>query len=125
MTALPEAERVFDIEATEEVVAMMEQVSERGGTAAKASGDHYRVAGKTGTARVLDQGGYNDERHVALFAGIAPVSNPRIVMVVVVNEPQSGSASGGQAAAPSFARVAQHSLRPLGADARQRWRRRR
>jgi len=110
----PEAERVFDIEATEEVVAMMEQVTERGGTAAKASIDHYRVAGKTGTARVLDQGGYNDERHVALFAGIAPVSNPRIVMVVVVNEPQSGSASGGQVAAPIFARVAQHSLRLLG-----------
>ena len=62
----------------------------------------------------MDQGGYNDERHVALFAGIAPVSNPRIVMVVVVNEPQSGSASGGQVAAPIFARVAQHSLRLLG-----------
>jgi len=89
-------------------------VTERGGTAAKAGIDHYRVAGKTGTARVLGQDGYNDERHVALFAGIAPVSDPRIVMVVVVNEPQSGSASGGQVAAPIFARVAEHSLRLLG-----------
>ena len=49
---------------------MMEQVTERGGTAAKAGIDHYRVAGKTETARVLGQDGYNDERHVALFAGI-------------------------------------------------------
>jgi cell division protein FtsI (penicillin-binding protein 3) len=113
-TRPPEPERVFDIEAAAEVVAMMEQVTERGGTAAKAGIDHYRVAGKTGTARVLGQDGYNDERHVALFAGIAPVSDPRIVMVVVVNEPQSGSASGGQVAAPIFARVAEHSLRLLG-----------
>jgi len=113
-TRPPESERVFDLEATEEVVAMMEQVTELGGTAAKAGIDHYRVAGKTGTARVLGQRGYNDERHVALFAGIAPVSDPRIVMVVVVNEPQAGRASGGQVAAPIFARVAEHSLRLLG-----------
>ncbi len=113
-TRPPETERVFDEEDAEAVVAMMEQVTERGGTAAKANIEHYRVAGKTGTARVFDQNGYNDERHVALFAGLAPVTDPRIVMVVVVNEPQQGSASGGVVAAPIFARVAQHSLRLLG-----------
>lgn len=113
-TRPPESEQVFDMEDAEEVVAMMEQVTERGGTAAKASINHYRVAGKTGTARVVGKDGYNDERHVALFAGMAPVSDPRIVVVVVVNEPQAGSASGGQVAAPIFARVAEHSLRLLG-----------
>ncbi len=107
-------ERVFAAADAREVVAMMEQVTERAGTATKANIDYYRVAGKTGTARVLKQGVYDDESHIVWFAGLAPVSDPRIVMVVVVNEPQSGRASGGQVAAPIFARVAEHSLRLLG-----------
>ena len=70
----------------------------------------------------MGEGGYDDERHVALFAGVAPVSDPRIVVVVVVDEPQAeatggvrGEGTGGGAiAAPIFARIAARSLRLLG-----------
>ncbi|MEC8075879.1 MAG: penicillin-binding protein 2 [Pseudomonadota bacterium] len=111
---MPEPQQVFDAEDAREVIAMMERVTQRGGTATNADIDDYRVAGKTGTARVLENGRYNDERHVAWFAGLAPVSNPRIVMVVLVNEPDTDRASGGKVAAPVFGRVAAHSLRLLG-----------
>ena len=74
----------------------------------------YRVAGKTGTARLVGEQGYDDERHVAWFAGMVPVSDPRLVMVVVVNEPRSGVNSGGGVAAPIFGRVAERSVRLMG-----------
>ena len=109
-----EPQQVFDAEDAREVIAMMERVTQQGGTATNADIDDYRVAGKTGTARVLENGRYNDERHVAWFAGLAPVSDPRIVMVVLVNEPNTDRASGGKVAAPVFGRVAAHSLRLLG-----------
>ena len=111
---VPEPKQVFDAEDAREVIAMMERVTQQGGTATNADIDDYRVAGKTGTARVLENGRYNDERHVAWFAGLAPVSDPRIVMVVLVNEPDTDRASGGKVAAPVFGRVAAHSLRLLG-----------
>ena len=111
---VPEPQQVFDAEDAREVIAMMERVTQQGGTATNADIDDYRVAGKTGTARVLENGRYNDERHVAWFAGLAPVSDPRIVMVVLVNEPNTDRASGGKVAAPVFGRVAAHSLRLLG-----------
>jgi cell division protein FtsI (penicillin-binding protein 3) len=110
----PEPEQVFDAGDARAVIAMMERVTQQGGTATNAHIDDYRVAGKTGTARVLENGSYNDERHVAWFAGLAPVSDPRIVMVVLVNEPDTDRASGGKVAAPVFGRVAAHSLRLLG-----------
>jgi cell division protein FtsI (penicillin-binding protein 3) len=93
---------------------MMEGVTQKNGTAPGAAVPGYRVAGKTGTARVVGPDGYNDERHVAWFAGMVPVSHPRLVMVVVVNEPKAGLSGGGAVAAPVFARVAQRSLRLLG-----------
>jgi cell division protein FtsI (penicillin-binding protein 3) len=93
---------------------MMEAVTEDGGTAPKARVPGFRVAGKTGTARKVGVGGYDDERHVALFAGIVPVSDPRIVVVVVVNEPKGEARGGGGVAAPVFSRVAARSLRLLG-----------
>ena len=111
---VPEPQQVFDADDSREVIAMMERVTQQGGTATNADIDDYRVAGKTGTARVLENGRYNDERHVAWFAGLAPVSDPRIVMVVLVNEPDTDRASGGKVAAPVFGRVAAHSLRLLG-----------
>ena len=111
---VPEPQQVFDAEDAREVIAMMERVTQQGGTATNADIDDYRVAGKTGTARVLENGRYNDERHVAWFAGLAPVSDPRIVMVGFVNEPNTDRASGGKVAAPVFGRVAAHSLRLLG-----------
>ena len=97
-----------------EVVEMMEGVTQPGGTAPKARVAGYRVAGKTGTARKVGTAGYDDERHVAWFAGIAPASQPRIVTVVVVNEPRGRLRGGGAVAAPVFARVVARALRLLG-----------
>ena len=114
--------REFDPRLTTTVLEMLETVTAAEGTAPKARLANYRVAGKTGTARKLGDQGYDDERHVALFAGVAPVSDPRIVVVVVVDEPQAeatggtrGEGTGGGAiAAPIFARIAARSLRLLG-----------
>ena len=73
----------------------------------------YRVAGKTGTVRKSEAGGYALDRHVAVFAGIAPVSRPRIVTVVVIDEPTRGGYYGGEVAAPVFGRVVAGALRLL------------
>jgi cell division protein FtsI (penicillin-binding protein 3) len=107
-------ERVFDRRIVQEVLSMMEGVASADGTAPGAAVDGYRVAGKTGTARLVGPQGYTDERHVAWFAGVVPVSKPRLVVVVVVNEPKAGLSGGGAVAAPVFGRVAQRSLRLLG-----------
>ena len=107
-------ERVFDEEDTRTVLEMMENVTSEAGTAPKARVPGYRVAGKTGTARIVGTAGYDDERHVALFAGVVPIDDPRLVMVVVVNEPRGGLSGGGDVAAPVFSRVAERSLRLLG-----------
>ena len=113
----PDTEHVFDPEDVADVLAMMELVTALAGTAAKANVPGYRVAGKTGTARLVGDKGYDDERHVAWFAGMLPVSDPRLVMVVLVNEPSSGVNSGGGVAAPIFARVAERSVRLMGVPA--------
>ena len=110
----PPGERVFAAELAGAVVAMMEGVTAEGGTAPKARVAGFRVAGKTGTARKVSAHGYDDERHVALFAGMAPVSDPRLVMVVVINEPQGEVRGGGEVAAPVFSRVIARSMRLLG-----------
>ena len=109
-----ETEQVFDPEHVRQVLAMMELVTSQAGTASKAAVPGYRVAGKTGTARIVGKKGYDDERHVAWFAGMVPVSDPRLVMIVLVNEPRSGVNSGGGVAAPIFGRVAERSVRVLG-----------
>ena len=107
-------QRVYDKSLTREVVSMMESVTSREGTAHGASVPGYRVAGKTGTARMVGPEGYDDRRHAAWFAGIVPVSKPRIVVVVLINEPAAGVTGGGAVAAPVFSRVAQRSLPLLG-----------
>jgi cell division protein FtsI (penicillin-binding protein 3) len=110
----PVGVRVVSEALAREVVEMMEGVTQPGGTAPKARVAGYRVAGKTGTARKVGTAGYDDERHVAWFAGIAPASQPRIVAVVVVNEPRGRVRGGGAVAAPVFARVVARALRLLG-----------
>ncbi len=112
----PKGERVFAQSDVQSVLAMMERVTTKGGTAPGASVAGYRVAGKTGTSRVVVATGYSDERHIAMFAGIAPVSHPRIVMVVFINEPKRGGIGGGAVAAPVFSRVAERALRLLGVE---------
>jgi Cell division protein FtsI/penicillin-binding protein 2 len=74
---------------------------EEGGTGGKAAVPGYRVAGKTGTAKVATAGGYGKD-YVGTFVGFAPVSNPRFVMAVIINEPKGGAYYGGSVAGPDF-----------------------
>ena len=110
----PRGEAVFDRATTRTVLRMLESVTEDEGTAPRARVADYRIAGKTGTSRKVGPAGYDDERHVALFAGMAPVSEPRFVMVVVINEPGGSARGGGAVAAPVFGQVAARALRLLG-----------
>ena len=91
---------------------MLELVTQPGGTAPLAQVEGYRVAGKTGTAHKLAGGRYID-RYVASFVGFAPVSNPRLVVAVMIDEPGNGQYYGGLVAAPVFSRVTGAALRAL------------
>ena len=111
--APPQAQRLFDEEPTAQVRDMLATVVSSEGTAPMASVPGFNVGGKTGTARKVGAQGYDDQRHVAWFAGIAPLNDPEIVMVVVINEPSRGPVGGGSVAAPVFSRVATRALRAL------------
>jgi cell division protein FtsI (penicillin-binding protein 3) len=74
----------------------------------------WRVAGKTGTAHKLEQGGYAADKYLSSFVGFAPVSAPRLVLAVMIDEPSDGQYYGGVVAAPVFAQVMQGALRMLG-----------
>lgn len=104
---------VFSAQTAREVRAMLEMAVLPGGTAPKAQIAGYRVAGKTGTAHKLEGGQYAD-RYVAAFVGFAPVSDPRLVVAVMIDEPSAGRYYGGEVAAPVFAQVMAGSLRTLG-----------
>ncbi|MDM1284665.1 penicillin-binding protein PBP3 [Acinetobacter indicus] len=108
----PQGEQMIDPKIADQVLLMMEAATLPGGTATRAAVQGYRVAGKTGTAHKLraDRKGYSQSEYRALFAGVAPVSDPRIAMIVVVENPQ-GTYYGGTVSAPVFARVMQESLR--------------
>ncbi|MCH9689044.1 MAG: penicillin-binding protein 2 [Gammaproteobacteria bacterium] len=109
-------EQVLSPKISEQVLDMMESVVKRGGTGTKAAVPGYRVAGKTGTARIAGQHGYEEKRYLATFAGIAPVSHPRLVVAVVINEPTKKSFYGGRVAAPLFSKVMEASLRLLNIE---------
>ena len=98
-----------------QVVAMLETVvdSNRGGSAVEANVPFYTVAGKTGTAHVVGEFGYEENLHNSLFVGMAPASNPEVVVVVVINEPKGDEHYGGQVAAPVFSKVVAGAMRIL------------
>lgn len=103
---VPEGEQVIDPKISREVVSMLETVLGDKGTAKKARVPGYRVAGKTGTVHKTSKaGGYLDDRYLALFAGIAPASDPQIVLVVVLDDPKGESYYGGAVAGPVFSSV--------------------
>ncbi len=95
------------------VRSMLELAVSGEGTGAAARVVHYRVAGKTGTTHKLAAGGYSGQNWIASFAGFAPASSPRLVMVIMVDDPSSGGHFGGQVAAPVFARAMTGALRLL------------
>ncbi|MEH6558637.1 MAG: penicillin-binding transpeptidase domain-containing protein [Oceanicoccus sp.] len=96
-----------------QLLAMLKTVTEDGGTATRAQVPSYSVAGKTGTVHKAGVGGYADDRYMAVFAGVAPASSPRLVTVVMIDEPNLDKYHGGEAAAPVFARVVSDALRIL------------
>jgi cell division protein FtsI (penicillin-binding protein 3) len=108
-----EHRRVVSASVAREVVGMLEGVVSAQGTGNEAAVPGYLVAGKTGTAAKPDaQGGYSDTNYVASFVGIVPASNPRLVILVSVNEPQ-GQIFGGVVAAPAFRDIATFALQYL------------
>ena len=112
----PEFDRIHGEALTMEVIKMMETVTEIEGTGKAAAVKGYRVAGKTGTAQRFINGRFDPDSHNVWFVGIVPAYEPRLVMVVVVNDPKAGASGGGTVAAPIFAQVARHSLRVLGVE---------
>ena len=104
-------ERALSEDTAANLLLMLETVVEQSVSRARVKG--YRVGGKTGTAEIFSDD-YSGDTHNAFFVGIAPISNPRIVTVVVVNEPQGQKYYGGQVAAPIFSLIVSGALRIMG-----------
>ncbi len=110
---LPSAERILPAGMVRQIRQMMQAVVDDDGSGSRAAVPGYHIAGKTGTVHKLAATGYEGDKYLSLFAGIAPASRPRLVMVVVIDEPQAGQYFGGQVAAPVFASVMKAALRIL------------
>jgi cell division protein FtsI (penicillin-binding protein 3) len=106
-----EERRILPAAVAQQVRNMLEEAVGPNGTAPQARVAGYRVAGKTGTAKKSSAGGYASKKYLAMFAGMAPASDPRFVMVVMVDEPSNGKYYGGQVAAPVFSKVMAGALR--------------
>ena len=103
-------ERVLPEKITRDVVHMMESVAAKGEGGEKAAVEGYRVAIKTGTARKIEKGAYV-YKHLAFTAGVAPASDPRFALVVLINEPSQGKYYGGAVAAPLFSKIMGYTLK--------------
>jgi cell division protein FtsI (penicillin-binding protein 3) len=112
LDAAPAGQRVFSEQTCREMRNMLEMVVLPGGTAPLAQVAGYRVAGKTGTAHKLENGHYVNH-YVASFVGFAPVSNPRLVIAVMIDDPQGAEYYGGEVAAPVFSKVTGAALHAL------------
>ena len=111
-------ERILSKAISDDIKLMLRAVITHG-TGVKAAVPAYEVAGKTGTVRKIGKSGYQDTAHVAFFAGMTPAEDPRLVAVVLINEPSTEEYGGGAIAAPVFARVMAGALRVLNVPPRQ------
>lgn len=109
----PRGVRIFSPQTVKELRAMLEMAAGPEGTAPKARVPGYRVGGKTGTAHKIEDGVYA-RKYVASFVGIAPISDPRLVVAVMIDEPSAGSHYGGDVAGPAFSQIMGGALRTLG-----------
>ena len=107
-----EPQRIFSKHVNESMVHMLERVITDNPTT-KAKVANYRVAGKSGTARKIENGRYSSSKHRAFYAGFGPVSNPRYVVVVMIDEPSKGQYYGGAVAGPVFSAIMGDTLRIL------------
>lgn len=108
-----QGEQVFSRQIVKEVVHMMESVALPGGGGIKAAVKDYRVAVKTGTAKKVGPDGHYINKYIAYTAGIAPASQPRFALVVVINDPQAGEYYGGAVSAPVFSAIMGGALRMM------------
>jgi cell division protein FtsI (penicillin-binding protein 3) len=111
--APPRGARIFSPQTAKELRAMLEMAAGPEGTAPKARVPGYRIGGKTGTAHKLE-GGVYARKYVASFVGIAPISDPRLVVAVMIDEPTAGGHYGGDVAGPAFSQIMGGALRTLG-----------
>jgi cell division protein FtsI (penicillin-binding protein 3) len=98
-------EQVIEANVAKEILTMLESVLETGGTATEAKVPGYRVTGKTGTARVVGENGYEKHRHNSSFVGIAPASDPQLLIAVVLNDVKGSRYYGGYSAGPIFSQI--------------------
>jgi cell division protein FtsI (penicillin-binding protein 3) len=105
--------QIISPEVSAELLRMMETVTGPGSTGTLARIANYSVAGKTGTAHKANAGGYAKSNYTSAFAGIVPASNPRLVGVVVIDNPKKGSYYGGTVSGPVFSKVMDGALRLL------------
>ncbi len=113
VTSPPESYQVITPSTSRSVLNMMEQVVSSEGTAPLARIAGYRVAGKTGTVKKIGKEGYSSNNYLSLFAGVVPASKPRLVGVVVIDDPREGDYYGGIVAAPVFSKVMSVALRMM------------
>ena len=109
------SERVISESISAQIRSMLETVVDpkKGGTAVEANVPFYTVAGKTGTAEVVTEYGYDSNLHNSLFVGMAPATDPKIVVLVIINEPKGDETYGGQVAAPVFSKIVSGAMRIL------------
>jgi cell division protein FtsI (penicillin-binding protein 3) len=112
-TQTPAGTRVLPPGVGPQVLDMLETVISAKGTGRRAAVEGYRVGGKTGTVHKASGGGYAEDKYVSVFAGVAPLTNPRLVIAVMVDNPKGQEYYGGLVAAPIFSRIAAGSLRLL------------
>lgn len=112
----PDSKRIFKAETAKKVREMLEHVISKEGTGYQARVEGYRVAGKTGTVKKAIRGVYADDKYFSVFVGMAPASNPRFIIAVVIDEPSNGQYYGGAVAAPIFSKVMAGTLRLYGVE---------
>lgn len=109
----PQGERVMAAETAAAVRRMMQRVVSSKGTGKQAKVANYSVAGKTGTVHKFTAGGYADDRYLSIFTGMVPAEDPKLVMVVMIDEPRNGEYFGGEVSAPVFSKVMAGAMRLL------------
>jgi cell division protein FtsI (penicillin-binding protein 3) len=109
----PKGTQVISAKTAIQMREMLETVTQTGGTATNAQTLGYRVGGKTGTAHKVEGKGYASNKYRGFFVGLAPMSAPRIVVAVMVDEPRAGGYYGGVVAAPAFSNIVAGTLRSM------------
>ena len=107
----PKGERILSSKLSKQMLLLLESVLAKGGTGVKANVPGFRVAGKTGTSFLAGEGGYQKNRYISSFVGIAPLTNPRFIVAVVLHDAHGKLHQGGDVSGPVFERIMEGTLR--------------